>query len=131
MTVESPWTPAAEDDPLDGLRAALTAAPCGYEPESGYPDACWILHPVHDEGVRLRWDQVLAREGRRLADWPGTLSHLVFEGVTGGGRPGRARSGGAGPHHPRPARRAPGEERALGARHSVRCRPGPRDEPSG
>ncbi|MFB7412269.1 MULTISPECIES: hypothetical protein [unclassified Streptomyces] len=84
VTGESPWTPAAEDDPLDGLRAALTAALCGYEPpRSGYQDACWILHPVHDGEVRLRWDQVLAREGRRLADWPGTLSYLVLEGVAG------------------------------------------------
>ncbi|MEU4065591.1 hypothetical protein AB0F25_24775 [Streptomyces wedmorensis] len=78
-----PWTRAAEDDPLDGLRAALTAADCGYEPRSGYEDHCWILHTVHDGPVRLRWDQVLARAGRRLADWPGTLSYLVFEGVPG------------------------------------------------
>ncbi|WP_318210583.1 hypothetical protein [Streptomyces sp. SJL17-1] len=82
-TPESPWTPVTEDDPLDGLRAALAAADCGYEPRSGYQDHCWILHPVHDDGVRLRWDQVLSREGRRLADWPGTLSYLVFEGVAG------------------------------------------------
>ncbi|MFJ5833468.1 hypothetical protein [Streptomyces sp. NPDC093089] len=79
-----PWTRVAEDDPLDGLRAALAAADCGYEPQQdGYEDSCWILHTVHDGPVRLRWDQVLARAGRRLADWPGTLSHLVFEGVPG------------------------------------------------
>ena len=79
----TPWTRAAEDDPLDGLRAAVTAADCGYEPQDGYEDRCWILHTVHDGPVRLRWDEVLSRAGRRLADWPGTLSSLVFEGVAG------------------------------------------------
>ncbi|MCX4985187.1 hypothetical protein [Streptomyces sp. NBC_00572] len=79
----APWTRAAEDDPLDGLRAALTAADCGYEPRGGYEDRCWLLHAIHDGPVRLRWDEVLSREGRRLADWPGTLSYLVFEGVAG------------------------------------------------
>ena len=78
-----PWTRAAEDDPLDGLRAAVTAADCGYEPQDGYEDRCWSLHTVHDGPVRLRWDEVLSRAGRRLADWPGTLSSLVFEGVAG------------------------------------------------
>ncbi|MEU7298388.1 hypothetical protein AB0A76_35250 [Streptomyces exfoliatus] len=79
----SPWARAAEDDPLDGLRAALTEADCGYEPQDGHEDRCWILHSVHDGPVRLRWDEVLARAGRRLADWPGTLSHLVLEDVPG------------------------------------------------
>ncbi|GEB58195.1 hypothetical protein [Streptomyces gardneri] len=81
----TPWTRAAEDDPLDGLRTALAEADCGYEPEGGYEDRCWILHRVHDGPVRLRWDEVLARAGRRLAEWPGTLSYLVFEGVEGAG----------------------------------------------
>ncbi|RSS58926.1 hypothetical protein [Streptomyces sp. WAC01280] len=79
----TPWKPAADDDPLDGLRAALAAADCGYEPQGGYEDSCWILHAIHDGPVRLRWDEVLTREGRHLADWPGTLSYLVFEGVAG------------------------------------------------
>ncbi|MFG3040536.1 hypothetical protein ACGFYZ_26945 [Streptomyces sp. NPDC048330] len=81
--MSTPWTPAAEDDPLDGLRAALTDAPCGLEPDGGHEDHCWLLHTVHDGPVRLHWDQVLARAGRRLADWPGTLSYLVFDGVPG------------------------------------------------
>ncbi|MEU7074950.1 hypothetical protein AB0B30_33400 [Streptomyces narbonensis] len=81
----TPWRRATEDDPLDGLRAALTSdgAGCGYEPPGGYGDRCWLLHPIHEGPVRLRWDQVLAREGRRLGDWPGTPSYLVFEGVAG------------------------------------------------
>ncbi|MER8232773.1 hypothetical protein ACIRQY_03220 [Streptomyces sp. NPDC101490] len=78
-----PWPRAAEDDPLDGLRAALLEAPCGYEPARGYEDHCWLLHGIHDGPVRLRWDEVLSRAGRRLTDWPGTLSYLVFEDVTG------------------------------------------------
>ncbi|MGW2303036.1 hypothetical protein [Streptomyces sp. NPDC001809] len=80
---DTPWRAVAEDDPLDGLRAALAEADCGYEPRGGYEDSCWILHAIHDGTVRLRWDEVLSRTGRSLAAWPGTLSHLVFEDVTG------------------------------------------------
>jgi hypothetical protein len=77
------WTRAAEDDPLDGLRTALAHADCGLEPRGGFEDHCWLLHAVHDGPVRLRWDDVLARAGRRFADWPLTPSYLVFEGVEG------------------------------------------------
>ncbi|MFB7586948.1 hypothetical protein [Streptomyces sp. NPDC056169] len=79
----APWTPTAEDDPLDGLRAVLVEAECGYEPKGGYEDRCWLLHAIHDGPVRLRWDEVLGRVGRRFADWSGTPSYLVFEGVDG------------------------------------------------
>ncbi|MFH9725654.1 hypothetical protein ACH4M4_22200 [Streptomyces sp. NPDC017254] len=79
----APWKAVAEDDPLDGLRAALAEAECGYEPRGGYEDSCWILHAIHEGPVRLRWDEVLSRAGRNLEDWPGTLSYLVFEGLAG------------------------------------------------
>ncbi|MEK9520855.1 hypothetical protein MIU24_15865 [Streptomyces venezuelae] len=79
----APWRPVAEDDALDGLRAALAEAGCGYEPRGGYEDHCWILHAIHDGPVRLRWDEVLSRAGRSLEAWPGTLSYLVFEDVPG------------------------------------------------
>lgn len=76
------WTRATADDPLDGLRDRLTAADCGYEPRDGYEDHCWLLHSLYDaDGTRHRWHEVLTGAGRRLDDWPGTLSHLAFEGI--------------------------------------------------
>ncbi|RKT08762.1 hypothetical protein BX285_7128 [Streptomyces sp. 1114.5] len=71
-------------DGLDGLRPLLEEpdAVLGYEPnapEHGFADRCWVLHTLRVDGRRVRWSEALAGAGRRLADWPGTLSYLVFD----------------------------------------------------
>ncbi|MER5641276.1 hypothetical protein ABT095_30565 [Kitasatospora sp. NPDC002227] len=70
-----------DSDGLGGLRPSLEAgeAVLGYEPQEGYPDRCWVLHAVTVGGRRVRWAEVLAPAGRRLADWQYTPSYLVFQ----------------------------------------------------
>ncbi|MFE3505784.1 hypothetical protein [Kitasatospora sp. NPDC059160] len=79
-----------DEDPLDGLRPLLEAgeAVLGYEPDGpwpgsgqapGYADRCWVLHTLRVDGRPVRWAEALAGAGRRLADWPCTLSYLVFD----------------------------------------------------
>ncbi|MGD3112620.1 hypothetical protein [Streptomyces sp. YGL11-2] len=72
-----------DDDPLGGVRRFLEQdeAVLGYEPQEGFPDRCWILHAVTVGGHRVRWDDVLARAGKRLEDWQYTPSFRVFEGL--------------------------------------------------
>lgn len=79
-----------DEDPLDGLRPLLEAgeAVLGYEPDGSWPgagqapgfaDSCWVLHTLRVDGRPVRWAEALAGAGRSLADWPFTLSHLVFD----------------------------------------------------
>ncbi|WP_051830287.1 hypothetical protein [Streptomyces novaecaesareae] len=73
-----------DEDGLDGLRPLLEApdAVLGYEPnapEHGFADGCWVLHTLRVDGQRVCWSEALAGAGRQLADWPGTLSNLVFD----------------------------------------------------
>ncbi|MET9428947.1 hypothetical protein [Streptomyces sp. NPDC003036] len=72
-----------DDDPLDGMRVRLEQdeALLGYEPQEGFADRCWVLHTIHEGVVRLRWNAVLARAGRRLEDWEYTPSWRVFDGI--------------------------------------------------
>ncbi|MER7755387.1 hypothetical protein [Kitasatospora sp. NPDC097643] len=68
---------------MGGMRPLLEAgdAVLGYEPggpEDGFADHCWVLHSMYVGGERVRWADVLAESGRRLADWPSTLSTRVF-----------------------------------------------------
>ncbi|MEU8758734.1 hypothetical protein [Streptomyces sp. NPDC048659] len=85
MTPASPWTPLPGSDPLGGLRAAVEAPEgvLGHEPNGGYEDRCWVLHTIRTDIRRLRWREVLAGAGRRLEEWPGTPSYLLFQGVEG------------------------------------------------
>ncbi|MFD5462031.1 hypothetical protein ACFWIQ_04255 [Kitasatospora sp. NPDC127059] len=88
-----------DEDRLDGLRPLLEAgkAVLGYEPDGSWPgsgsgnsngsrngqgfaDRCWVLHTLRVDGRRARWAEALAGSGLRLADWPFTLSPLVFDG---------------------------------------------------
>ncbi|MFE5581380.1 hypothetical protein [Kitasatospora sp. NPDC056531] len=73
-----------DGDQLDGLRPLLEAADgiLGYEPNSpehGFADRCWVLHTLRVDGRRVRWAEALAGAGRRLADWPFTLSYLTVD----------------------------------------------------
>ncbi|MEU6973841.1 hypothetical protein AB0A71_40170 [Kitasatospora aureofaciens] len=75
-----------DEDQLDGLRPLLESgeAVLGYEPDGpdgpgqGFADRCWVLHTLRVDGRPVRWAEALAGSGRRLADWPFTLSYLVF-----------------------------------------------------
>ncbi|WP_051711439.1 hypothetical protein [Streptomyces sp. NRRL S-350] len=73
-----------DDDRLDGFRPLLEAgdAVLGYEPtapEHGFADRCWVLHTLRVDGRRVRWADALAVADRQLADWPFTLSYLLFD----------------------------------------------------
>ncbi|MEV0278156.1 hypothetical protein AB0I22_17480 [Streptomyces sp. NPDC050610] len=72
-----------DDDSLGGVRPFLERDDdvLGYEPQKGFPDRCWVLHTVRVGGARVRWDDVLVRAGRRLADWLFTPSFRVFQGL--------------------------------------------------
>ncbi|MFE4973646.1 hypothetical protein ACFRAR_16230 [Kitasatospora sp. NPDC056651] len=73
----------ADDDVLGGMRPVLEAdgAVLGHEPQDGFPDRCWVLHTARVDGERVRWNDVLARAGKRLEDWLYTPSFRVFEGL--------------------------------------------------
>ncbi|PJN01851.1 hypothetical protein CG740_19025 [Streptomyces sp. CB01201] len=45
-----------EDDPLGGMRPVLDKdwAILGHEPQTGFPDRCWILHTITVGGQRVR-----------------------------------------------------------------------------
>ncbi|MBV6699108.1 hypothetical protein KV557_18625 [Kitasatospora aureofaciens] len=72
-----------DEDQLGGMRPLLEAgeAILGHEPRGGFADRCWVLHTLHLDGKPVRWADVLAAHGRRLADWPYTPSYLVFDGI--------------------------------------------------
>ncbi|MEU9045216.1 MULTISPECIES: hypothetical protein [unclassified Kitasatospora] len=72
-----------DDDSLGGVRPLLERgeAILGYEPQEGFPDRCWVLHTVTVRGERVRWDDMLARAGKRLEDWQYTPSFRLFEGL--------------------------------------------------
>ncbi|MFJ9609618.1 hypothetical protein ACIRS1_25085 [Kitasatospora sp. NPDC101176] len=82
-----------DEDPLGGMRPFLEAgdAVLGYEPVGPghrFADRCWVLHTLRVDGQRVRWADALAAAGRRLADWPFTLSSLVFDGPVRAALPG-------------------------------------------
>ncbi|WP_280697360.1 hypothetical protein [Kitasatospora sp. GP82] len=53
----------------------------GYEPQEGFPDRCWVLHTAYGGETRVRWNDLLARAGKRLEDWQCTPSYRVFRGL--------------------------------------------------
>ncbi|MFC8867795.1 hypothetical protein ACFUAC_09090 [Streptomyces sp. NPDC057148] len=73
----------SDDDSLGGIRPVLERdeACLGHEPQGSFPDRCWVLHTITVAGRRVRWDDMLTRVGKRLEDWPYTLSPRVFDGL--------------------------------------------------
>ncbi|MCD9196129.1 hypothetical protein [Streptomyces albireticuli] len=51
----------------------------GYEPQEEFADRCWVLHTIHQEGSRVRWNDLLKGAGKRLEDWQHTPSWKVFD----------------------------------------------------
>lgn len=72
-----------DEDTLGGARPLLQddRAVTGYEPQDGFADRCWVLHTLYEAGRPVRWNEVLARVGKRLEDWGHLPSFRVFDGL--------------------------------------------------